>query len=272
MNLLTGKAHRSKARNAVYSLLAWAQIILQVVLPLFSFASVSARADDQPRAHADTLPSSAAVSATAPDALPASATLSTVATSLSSSGAAGLTGSARTAAAGYAASSAQTWLNQFGTARIQLNVDENGNWDDSAFDFLAPLYDNKKSLLFTQLGLRAPDGRTTGNIGMGVRTFYREDWMFGANVFMDDDFTGKNRRIGIGAEAWTNNLKFSANTYMGTTTWHQSRDFADYNEKPADGYDIRAEGYLPAWPQLGGKLMYEQYYGENVALFDKDHL
>ncbi len=96
--------------------------------------------------------------------------------------------------------------------------------------------------------------------------------MFGANVFMDDDFTGKNRRIGIGAEAWTNNLKFSANTYMGTTTWHQSRDFADYNEKPADGYDIRAEGYLPAWPQLGGKLMYEQYYGENVALFDKDHL
>ena len=272
MNLLTGKAHRSKARNAVYSLLAWVQIILQVVLPLFSFASVSARADDQPRTHADTLPSSAAVSATDPDALPASATLSTVATSLSSSGAAGLTGSARTAAAGYAASSAQTWLNQFGTARIQLNVDENGNWDDSAFDFLAPLYDNKKSLLFTQLGLRAPDGRTTGNIGMGVRTFYREDWMFGANVFMDDDFTGKNRRIGIGAEAWTNNLKFSANTYMGTTTWHQSRDFADYNEKPADGYDIRAEGYLPAWPQLGGKLMYEQYYGENVALFDKDHL
>lgn len=175
MNLLTGKAHRSKARNAVYSLLAWVQIILQVVLPLFSFASVSARADDQPRTHADTLPSSAAVSATAPDALPASATLSTVATSLSSSGAAGITGSARTAAAGYAASSAQTWLNQFGTARIQLNVDENGNWDDSAFDFLAPLYDNKKSLLFTQLGLRAPDGRTTGNIGMGVRTFYRED-------------------------------------------------------------------------------------------------
>jgi len=170
MNLLTGKAHRSKARNAVYSLLAWVQIILQVVLPLFSFASVSARADDQPRTHADTLPSAPAVSATAPDALPASATLSTVATSLSSSGAAGLTGSARTAAAGYAASSAQTWLNQFGTARIQLNVDENGNWDDSAFDFLAPLYDNKKSLLFTQLGLRAPDGRTTGNIGMGVRT------------------------------------------------------------------------------------------------------
>ncbi|WET42307.1 inverse autotransporter beta domain-containing protein [Citrobacter enshiensis] len=58
----------------------------------------------------------------------------------------------------------------------------------------------------------------------------------------------------------------------GTTEWHQSRDFNDYNEKPADGYDVRAEGYLPACPQLGAKLMYEQYYGDKVALFDTDHL
>ncbi|EES1954207.1 inverse autotransporter adhesin-like protein YeeJ, partial [Escherichia coli] len=29
-------------------------------------------------------------------------------------------------------------------------------------------------------------------------------------------------------------------------------------------------GWLPAWPYLGGKLVYEQYYGDEVALFDKD--
>ncbi|EGB0937240.1 invasin, partial [Escherichia coli] len=29
----------------------------------------------------------------------------------------------------------------------------------------------------------------------------------------------------------------------------------------------RAEGWLPAYPQLGGKLVYEQYYGNEVALF-----
>ncbi|EFD3496766.1 Ig-like domain-containing protein, partial [Escherichia coli] len=34
--------------------------------------------------------------------------------------------------------------------------------------------------------------------------------------------------------------------------------------------DVRAEGWLPAWPYLGGKLVYEQYYGDEVALFDKD--
>lgn len=37
-----------------------------------------------------------------------------------------------------------------------------------------------------------------------------------------------------------------------------------------NGWDVRAEGWLPALPHLGGKLVYEQYYGDEVALFDKD--
>ncbi|EPR3746023.1 inverse autotransporter beta domain-containing protein, partial [Escherichia coli] len=44
----------------------------------------------------------------------------------------------------------------------------------------------------------------------------------------------------------------------------------DYEARPANGWDLRAEGWLPAWPQLGGKLVYEQYYGDEVALFGKD--
>ncbi|KGT85990.1 molybdenum cofactor biosynthesis protein, partial [Erwinia typographi] len=106
-----------------------------------------------------------------------------------------------------------------------------------------------------------------------VRTFWQNGWMYGGNVFFDDDFTGKNRRVGLGGEAWTDYLRLSANTYVGTTQWHGSRDFDDsWQEKPADGYDVRAEGWLPAFPQLGGKLVWEQYYGSQVALFDKDHL
>jgi len=204
--------------------------------------------------------------------LPGSDTLSSTASALSSSGADGLKGAAASAATGYAASSAQDWLSQFGTAKVKLNIDDNGNWDDSSLDFLLPLYDNQQQLLFTQLGYRAPDGRNTGNFGLGVRVFNLPDWMFGGNVFFDDDFTGKNRRFGAGAEAWTDFLKLGFNTYAGTSDWHSSRDYADYNEKPADGFDIRADGYLPAYPQLGGKLMYEKYYGDDVALFDKDTL
>ncbi|WP_336854496.1 Ig-like domain-containing protein [Pseudescherichia vulneris] len=204
--------------------------------------------------------------------LPGSDTLSTTASALSSSGADGMKGVAASAATGYAASSAQDWLSQFGTAKVKLNVDDNGNWDDSSLDFLLPLYENQQQLLFTQLGYRAPDGRNTGNFGLGVRVFNLKNWMFGGNVFFDDDFTGKNRRFGAGAEAWTDFLKLGFNTYAGTTDWHTSRDYADYDEKPADGFDVRVDGYLPAYPQLGGKLMYEKYYGDDVALFDKDTL
>lgn len=171
-----------------------------------------------------------------------------------------------------ASSSAQAWLSQFGTAKVQLNVDEDGNWDQSSLDLLVPLYDDKKAMLFSQFGLRKPDDRLTTNIGMGVRTFYLDNWMLGGNAFFDNDMTGKNRRVGFGAEAWTNFLKLSANGYLGNTQWHSSRDFDDYNEKPADGFDIRAEGYLPALPQLGAKVIYEKYYGDKVALFDKDDL
>jgi len=194
-----------------------------------------------------------------------------LANSSANSGFDGLKTSATGVATGAAASSVQKWLNQFGTARVSINVDDSGSWDQSSVDLLNPFYDNKKAIWFTQLGLSSPDDRVTGNFGIGVRTFYTESWMFGMNVFFDKDFTGNNRRIGIGGESWTNYLKLSANGYLSTTNWHSSRDFIDYNEKPADGFDIRAEGYLPIYPQLGAKVMFEQYYGDEVALFDKNH-
>ncbi|ABG19919.1 invasin [Yersinia pestis Nepal516] len=176
---------------------------------------------------------------------------------------------ARSAVTNEINASSQQWLNQFGTARVQLNVDSDFKLDNSALDLLVPLKDSESSLLFTQLGVRNKDSRNTVNIGAGIRQ-YQGDWMYGANTFFDNDLTGKNRRVGVGAEVATDYLKFSANTYFGLTGWHQSRDFSSYDERPADGFDIRTEAYLPVYPQLGGKLMYEKYRGDEVALFGKD--
>ncbi|MGV2814566.1 inverse autotransporter beta domain-containing protein, partial [Enterobacter cancerogenus] len=201
--------------------------------------------------------------------LPYSQTLSTLASTASSDNAGHAAG---TLASGYAASTVEQWLNQFGAARVRLNMDDHGHWDDSSLDMFLPLYDNQKSVLFTQLGIRAPDNRITGNAGLGVRTFDVRNWMFGGNVFLDNDFSGQNRRVGIGAEAWTDYLKLAINTYTGTTGWHHSDNLKGYNEKPADGFDARIEGWLPQWPQLGAHGMYEKYYGRNVALFSKEHL
>ncbi|HEY0208470.1 inverse autotransporter beta domain-containing protein [Acerihabitans sp.] len=177
---------------------------------------------------------------------------------------------ARSAVTGEMGQSAKRWLDQFGTARLQLNFDERLKFDNSALDLLVPLYDNQDAMVYTQGGIRNKDDRNTGNIGAGIRTFYG-DWMYGLNSFFDNDFTGKNRRAGMGAEAWTNNLKLSANSYFRLSGWRQSRDFADYNERPANGYDLRAEAFLPSHPQLGAKLMYERYRGDEVALFGKDN-
>ncbi|MCT7027861.1 inverse autotransporter beta domain-containing protein, partial [Salmonella enterica subsp. enterica serovar Minnesota] len=49
-------------------------------------------------------------------------------------------------------------------------------------------------------------------------------------------------------------------------------DLDDYEERPADGWDLRMEGWLPSYPQLGGRLTWEQYYGNQVGLFGYDDL
>ncbi|MDE9539722.1 inverse autotransporter beta domain-containing protein [Xenorhabdus bovienii] len=167
-------------------------------------------------------------------------------------------------------SEAQKWLSQFGTARINFSVDKKGKLENSAFDLLFPLYDNKTDwLLFSQFGYRNKDSRNTMNLGLGGR-YFQNNWMYGLNTFFDHDFTGKNRRLGLGGEIWGDYLKLSANAYYRLSDWQHSRDHKDYYERPANGYDINGEFFLPAYPNLGAKLTYEQYFGDNVTLFNRD--
>ncbi|WP_320407044.1 inverse autotransporter beta domain-containing protein [Yersinia artesiana] len=165
----------------------------------------------------------------------------------------------------------ESWLNRFGTAKINLNLDNRFSLKESSLDWLYPWYDSSSLMYFSQFGLRNKDNRNTFNIGVGGRTFH-DNWMYGVNTFYDNEFTGHNYRIGFGIEAWTDYLQLSANAYRRLNSWHPSRDFEDYDERPATGEDIRAIAYLPTLPQLGGKLIYEQYYGDHVALFGKDNL
>ncbi|WP_312241364.1 inverse autotransporter beta domain-containing protein [Pantoea sp.] len=176
---------------------------------------------------------------------------------------------AKSAAVGAANRSVESWLSQYGTARVALNLNENSDLNNSAADVLYPFYDSPSAMLFAQGGARRADDRTTLNIDLGTRIF-NPDWMYGFNTFFDNDLTGKNRRVGVGGEFGIDYLKLSANYYFRLTDWHQSRDFADYDERPANGFDLRAESWLPVYPQLGASLMYESYRGEQVALFGKD--
>lgn len=96
--------------------------------------------------------------------------------------------------------------------------------------------------------------------------------MLGANTFLDYDLSRDHARLGLGGEYWRDFLKLGVNTYHRLTNWKNSLDLEDYEERPANGWDVRTQYWLPALPQLGGKLTYEQYYGDEVALFGKDML
>lgn len=177
-------------------------------------------------------------------------------------------------ARGWASSQASgamiDWLSRFGTARITLGVDEDFSLKNSQFDFLHPWYETPDNLFFSQHTLHRTDERTQINNGLGWRHF-TPTWMSGINFFFDHDLSRYHSRAGIGAEYWRDYLKLSSNGYLRLTNWRSAPELDnDYEARPANGWDVRAEGWLPAWLHLGGKLVYEQYYGDEVALFDKD--
>ncbi|EIS6828160.1 Ig-like domain-containing protein [Escherichia coli] len=177
-------------------------------------------------------------------------------------------------ARGWVASSASAqatdWLSRWGTARVSLGVDEDFSLKSSSFEFLHPWYETPDNLVFSQHTLHRTDDRTQTNHGIGWR-YFTSSWMSGVNMFIDHDLTRYHTRTGMGVEYWHDYLKLSGNGYLRLSNWRSAPELDnDYEARPANGWDLRAEGWLPAWPQLGGKVVYEQYYGDEVALFGKD--
>ncbi|MBF8733671.1 inverse autotransporter beta domain-containing protein [Pseudomonas guariconensis] len=164
----------------------------------------------------------------------------------------------------------QEWLSRYGTARVQINVDDKLSLASSSLDLLLPVHDTEKHLLFTQGSIHRTDDRNQANLGVGVRRF-NDGYMVGVNTFFDHDLSRSHSRLGVGVEYWRDYLKLSANGYHRLSNWRTSPDLVDYEERPANGWDVRAEGWLPSMPQLGGKLTYEKYYGNEVGLFGKDN-
>ena len=251
-------------------LVAWVCVALQLLPPLSGFIlAAPAIASEQhmlPTASHDSAPKNPFEQQIASGAMALGTTLSDEDRTSSEA----LSDYARAQAGSAVNSTVEGWLSQFGTVRSQINLDNNFSLDDSSLDMLLPLYDSPGNMLFSQMGARRKDDRTTVNLGLGMRFFPSEAWMLGANAFYDNDLTGNNSRLGLGGELWADYLKISVNGYQRLSGWHQSRDFDDYDERPANGFDVQLNGFIPAYPQLGGKLVFEQYYGDDVALFGKD--
>ena len=181
---------------------------------------------------------------------------------------------ARSQALGAANSKANqevaSWLNGKGKVRVKLDADRDFSLKNSELDVLYPLWESNAHQVFTQGSVHHTDSRNQSNLGVGYR-YFEGTYMLGANTFFDHDWSRSHSRLGLGAEYQRDFLKVAANAYMRLTNWKNSPDFDNYEERPANGWDIRTEGYLPAYPGIGGKLVYEQYYGDRVGLFGKDN-
>ncbi|ELK1751077.1 inverse autotransporter beta domain-containing protein [Salmonella enterica] len=157
-----------------------------------------------------------------------------------------------------------------------ITLDEDFRFKSVDADLLMPVHETTSSILFGQLGLRTHDkssfdGRTFLNTGIG----YRHDvnrWMLGVNAFVDSDIKNNNLRGSLGAEAFRDYLSFAGNYYFPLTDWKASKAHELHDERPAYGFDVRARGYLPAYPQLGMELTWEQYYGDNVDILGNGKL
>lgn len=94
--------------------------------------------------------------------------------------------------------------------------------------------------------------------------------MFGVNIFFDYDFFCDYVCVGFGGEYWCDFFKFFVNVYVGLIGWKIFLDVEDYEECLVSGWDLCVEGYLLLYLQFGVKMVYEQYYGNEVGLFGKD--
>ncbi|NHB92792.1 inverse autotransporter beta domain-containing protein [Photorhabdus cinerea] len=167
---------------------------------------------------------------------------------------------------GFAALQPETEKASAGEMRANLPLSD-GGLTGGSIDLFYPLYDGGGYLRFGQVGARRSDGRNIVNLGIGQR-YFQEDWALGYNTFYDAQISGNaHQRLGFGLEYWRDYLYLAANGYFGLTDWYSSSALDGYVERAANGYDIRAQGWLPDYPQLSGKLKFEQYFGDDIAMF-----
>lgn len=158
-----------------------------------------------------------------------------------------------------------SWLSPWGNASIDFNVDDNGRLNGSHGDWFVPWQDTSDYLSWSQVGLTQQDDGLVGNVGVGQR-WITGDWLLGYNTFYDNLLDENMARTGLGAEVWGQSLRFSANYYQPLTHWEYRQ--ATLQQRMARGYDITAKARLPFWRQLDTSVSLEQYFGENVDLFD----
>ncbi len=158
----------------------------------------------------------------------------------------------------------ESWLSPWGNTNIQMLVDEQGKLTGSHGSWFIPIQDNTRYLTWSQLGVTQQDDGLVGNLGVGQR-WVAGHWLLGYNTFYDSLLDENLNRGGIGAEAWGENLRFSANYYHPLREWQNTG--TTLQQRMARGYDLTAQAWIPAYNHINTSLSVEQFFGDSVDLF-----
>ena len=158
----------------------------------------------------------------------------------------------------------ESWLSPWGNASVGLQVDNEGSFTGSRGSWFIPWQDNQRYLTWSQLGLTQQDGGLVSNAGIGQR-WVRDGWLLGYNTFYDNLLDENLPRGGVGAEAWGEYLRLSANYYQPFAAWHEQT--ATQEQRMARGYDLTARMRMPFYQHLNTSVSVEQYFGDQVDLF-----
>ena len=137
-------------------------------------------------------------------------------------------------------------LNALGTAmsekatgeslkHISISVFNNGNKTGGEANAVIKLNERESNAVFNQISISRVDGRDTANIGLGYRILSdNETWLYGANLFLDNEFSSGHKRWGLGAETLSNGVGLRANYYRALT---DTRIYEGISETALDGFD-----------------------------------
>lgn len=158
----------------------------------------------------------------------------------------------------------ESWLSPWGDASVTLLMSDRGELTGSHGEWFIPLNDNERYLSWSQLGVSQYDAGTVSHFGVGQRWIHG-NWLLGYNTFYDNLLDEHLQRAGLGAQAWGENLRLSANYYQPFSAW---RDITTTRQRRmARGYDVTAQARLPFYRHLNTRLSLEQYFGDSVDLF-----
>lgn len=90
---------------------------------------------------------------------------------------------------------------------------------------------------FSQLSASRVDGRTTANVGLGMRQLSEDETaIYGGNLFYDREFSAKHARVGVGLEYLTASGSLRANHYIRASG---EKTYRGIKEKVMNGTDIK---------------------------------